>query len=251
MAQKGAPEKTLQEAYSVAERFIATTTRGALESDQCRLPPLEIAEKHAETWYWDDQTPLLEIPLMRGEALAGSIIVSTVTTLPPVAIYRTQGPTFAKEVTDYLANADVLKTFEVKSLYLITPLEPVVKVQHRKTGAISFLALPDLKEYSVPPAHRDLPAIIRGPLPSWMGRTVDAGWALLDKVDGPRTTVIQSVISPVKYQQACDSYAMDLVGQSGTNYCSPRGIAGCVPVAWAMMASSMKGSAPESDGVAD
>jgi len=73
-----------------------------------------------------------------------------------------------------------------------------------------------------------------------MGRVIDAEWGLLEKTAVSRTMVIKDVIRPVKYQQACDSYVRDIVGQSGGNYCTPRGIAGCVPVAWAMMASSMK-----------
>src|SRR6202041_1189725 len=45
--------------------------------------------------------------------------------------------------------------------------------------------------------------------------------------------------APVKYQQTCDAYPG---GQQpgNANYCSPRRIAGCAPVAWAMLASAHK-----------
>jgi hypothetical protein len=50
--------------------------------------------------------------------------------------------------------------------------------------------------------------------------------------------------APVAYNQLCATYLLGESGaysmNSGPNYCTPRCIAGCVPVAWAMLLSAYK-----------
>jgi hypothetical protein len=228
-------------AYIVAENFLKTRSSTNSSESPGSLPPRENLGAHTQTWYWDDETPLFEIALFDNEGQSGSIVVNTSRSLPPVAMYRTIGPSFAEEVTAFLHEAGYLETFEVQARYLFSPLEPVLKVRHRKTGATGFLALPTLREYMLPAERAELRPIIRPKFSHSLVRTTDKAWDLLERGSGSRTMIIQSVISPIKYQQGCDSYPADIVGgNSSANYCTPRGIAGCVPVAWAMMASSMK-----------
>jgi hypothetical protein len=236
--------EAFQIAYSVAQRFLATKNNNPNGSDERRLPDVDIAKKNAKTWYWDDKTPLFEIPLIRGDSDAGSIIASTVKSLPPIALYRTHGATFAQEIRDYLATSGVLDALELVTLYLISPLEPVAKLRHRTSEAITFVTVPDLREYSLPLEHRTLPPIIRDTFPTGrMKRVIDAEWALLEMQAFSRTLLVQDAMRPVKYQQSCDPARRDVDGRSSSssgNYCTPHRIAGCSPVAWAMMASSMK-----------
>jgi hypothetical protein len=249
---------TLRSAYDVALQFVARRRENSPTDrpdpwSNCFVPPFEVMSKAAEAWRWDDDTPLVEVPLCREsvERESGGIIISTVKSLPPVLTYCTQGPTFASQVTSNLLSFPSADRLEVIERYLISPLEPILKVRVRNTAATGFVRLPDRMSYLLPPKHNPVPHLKRDPCEFWSKRQVEKAWKILEK-DRPVTHRVRSSsrdnivsqIQPVQYNQSCNVYRSKTNSVEafldGNNYCTPRAISGCTPVAWAMLASSLK-----------
>jgi hypothetical protein len=216
-------------------------------------------------FWWDDQTPLFEFPIIwsPGQVRSGYILVGTRKDLPPVLEYSLEGQGLADSIHRKLAtDLGGLVHNDVRSrIYYSSPLDIYVRLSGIQDRDL-ILRLPDFrsswvdaKASFIKPPARD-PKNLSATKQSW--RNLDELLKLLvDFVPGqdletprqmkpiiisdPRRVV--SPRRPVKYSQNFDNYvgcnplAAILEGKIA---CHPSCISGCAPVAWVMLLSAYR-----------
>ena len=189
-------------------------------------------------FWWDDVTPLYEYEFLTVEGRpAGYVIVSTASRLPPVLAFSSAGETLSTSLSAYLASASLgtkEPCFNV-TWYFISPIEIVASVTVPSTRNRRLLLLPELYTVDVPRSM----TILR---PGRASRQIAQYWRI---AEGKSRRKFRSIVKelphlqPIAYQQNCRA---DRGQTDSGHYCDPDCIAGCVPVAWAMFASSRKKS---------
>ena len=133
------------------------------------------------------------------------------------------------------------QTHKSVTLYYWSPFDTVAKVVF-PDGCDHYFRVPTMDHLVLPSPHK----FKRKPEECFDQQVVAKQWDAVDAIEKssrqPKTilsiAVILGELAPIPYQQNCRD-----LSESGTDhYCAPKCIAGCVPVAWAMFASSRKKS---------
>jgi hypothetical protein len=200
------------------------------------------------TFWWNDAIPLIEIPLLDAITRApnGYFLVSSDRRLPPLLEYTDSGASLSHQLNSlcmpalYQAELDwrpsKYRYGTSTEIYLeFPPMDGVTHLLNASNLVISRVVEPRLVE--------------RRPEDIFDQNKVRSLWAqYAPSGPGDVPAIVLPFLTPVKYQQTCDGYglrnaaALGIKVASSENYCAPHAIAGCVPVAWAMLLSSWKRS---------
>ncbi|MFC1800603.1 hypothetical protein ACFLYT_00960 [Nanoarchaeota archaeon] len=243
----------------VAETFLKQRQlREHILNERPQWMPLEL-RPHSGTYRWDDDKNLVEFPFVNTETSdeSGYVIVSADRSLTPVIEYTTEGMPFSEVLQDQLRSALTRSSLDAEdtALYYWNGAGITAKVTLRGQTDPVFIEFPTMKTTPVPATTR----ITRDASKYWKDDDLREFWESIDKwnleTDPKELSELLGNItlppavtlnhrSAVRYQQACRSYpkgtacAIDPKGSG--HYCAPREIAGCGPVAWAMLASAWK-----------
>jgi hypothetical protein len=216
------------------------------------LPPSRLAHKYSSELYWDDSILLIEFPFFCAPHLtpSGSVIVSTSKSILPVLSYSAEGDTYYSQVCRLLAGPLAVSYHNLESvrIYMASSLEVRVRVHHQNNDNAEILDVPSLKSHIINKQQsivRNASEYCDGPLLHYHWNKLDnPGESVFDlQFSAHSQSIVNDRLRPTRYQQSCDSYSHELCrirAGASTSYCSPRRLAGCTPVAWAMMASSLK-----------
>lgn len=190
-------------------------------------------------YWWDDQTPLFEVPLYANDAPAGYVIASGTYELPPILEASPMGipasQRLTADITSYLVQSDRYPS-AIRWQYW-SALEVVAEVT-LADGAVIHVRYPEMHEVTIPTRL----SIHRTPSQYWHVGENESRWhQWLDAEAAAKEASIGIILEsrePVYYNQNCRTTERTEV--EPPTYCSPNCIAGCVPVALAMLASSWK-----------
>lgn len=204
--------------------------------------PVEVAPASAVYW-WDDDSPLEEYPfLLPDGSESGYAIVSRNRQLPPMLEFALEGSTPSRFLTRRLAAwcAEQSTYYRDLTWYYFSPFELVASVSLIGTPQPVHLLTPSLLRVTLP---NPCP-IRRNPARFWSTDYVQRAWSVVDSnPTGPLSIPkILHQLQPVPYMQNCRAQALGDCKGTPT-VCSPQCVSGCVPVAWAMLASSRRRSA--------
>lgn len=212
---------------------------------QLQVKPVSAAD--AAIFYWGGSIPLVEIPLFDvvSRQSSGYLLVSTSPDLPPMLEYATSGKPLSESIQQFLAPSLAkagLHNAQQRFVF-ITSTEIYVELVDPSRNQSVLLNVPGL--FSLPVTKLGEMAVT--PNDVFDQQVVRRQWLDLKTPGGPGDLpeVVLQQACPIRYQQNCDGYAhyaeckLELDG-AGTTYCSPHAIAGCAPVAWAMLLSSWK-----------
>lgn len=234
----------LSDALQVADAFVSRKRRtDPTPWSAVHLTPITL--KTAAVFWWYGSIPLVEVPLTNasGTQSNGYLLVSTDRELPPILEYSLDGLPLSRQILQQLTPALARSNLSVlfSRFVFITSTEIYVEVTDEKGGDLTAVAIPDLFTFK-PAAGIAISVKANSIFPKAI---VDAQWDnLTPGAPGDKPEVILQNAVPVRYQQNCDKYAnlleCGIELKTTQTYCSPNAIAGCVPVAWAMLLSSWK-----------
>ncbi len=198
-------------------------------------------------FWWDDDTPIHEFSMKSGDKNMGYVLASGNKNFPAIFEYSITASPFSAQVYKYLSALLAESGIFPKSLtlYYISPIEIVAKIESQQNQNCIFVRLPSLEVTLLPPDFK----IQRNAANIWSQQMVDDEWNALQQLSSDATGSTKKILTkrqPVKYQQNCDKYSADecmiSLDSSSGHYCAPNCIAGCTPVAWAMLSSAWKRS---------
>lgn len=198
-----------------------------------------------KVFWWSDTIPLCEVPLfdLITRSQSGYMIVCGDRRLPPVLEYSSSGPTLSDQIDFLCAPAlrqSGMQRETIRSHYA-SSTEIYLEFEG-DDGAFHYLNVPNLYVLNT----RRRVVIDRQPEQVFDSKIVDATWGTFTPgAPGDLPEIILQFFRPVRYQQNCDKYGALMTDckiefQLTQSYCAPNAIAGCVPVAWAMLMSSWK-----------
>jgi hypothetical protein len=201
-----------------------------------------VVDKRSQTaplFWWNDFIPLHEIHL--NDALdrpKGYMIVCTDPRIPPVLEYSDDGNISAFLVASTKQLGHLLNTQKsIERIIFVTSTQLYVEV-HLASDELALFD-PIAGELH---SRRALPIPRLDPAQVFDQRTVGQLWAnlALGPSEGLRDYV--GSVLPVLYNQNCQGNRLDCEFKldSSDTVCTPAAIAGCSPVAWAMLASAYK-----------
>lgn len=188
-------------------------------------------------FWWDDDTPLFEVPLYRGNSPAGYVIASGTRALPPILEASPNGlppsSRMAAAVTSHLVQTG---RFPVSIHWQYwSPLEIVAEVVLHDES-VTYVRFPDMSEVTT----NSRLAINRVTDEYWRSTDVERLWKQLVLSGSPKPQrsigIILNDREPVYYNQ---NFFEQTVSDE-KNLTSAKCISGCSPVAFAMWASSWK-----------
>jgi hypothetical protein len=205
-----------------------------------------ISASQLRVFWWSDEIPLFEIPLVTNAGKAGGYaIIATDPRLPPILQFSTRGPLLSSAIDLSAAPLLVDESDEMQTVRYIyvTSFDLFLEINSNRKGKPTVVSIPYLREIKTKRRsyHRRNPAEIFDEL------QMKAAWKEFNSrspKDGSPTIIPNA--NPVKYNQDCGSYTMGkrvsvkapTPGTDGP--CGARGISGCTPVAFAMFLSSLK-----------
>lgn len=241
-------KRDIESAWEIAERYIESME----PTDPKLWRMLDIGKRptpsNAGLVWWDDATPLFEVPLFTpDDRPSGYLLVSIDRRFPPVIEFATEGDPLTTQIDSLAVPALSISGVSrpIDRRYFLSSTEFVIRVRPKpRASSTMFVLLPTMGavEASVNPISRSTrgvfsPVDVRDEWDAIRSRTPGA--------PGNKPKVVLKNALPVRYQQNCSKYNLTnlctiAVGSGNDHYCSPNAIAGCVPVAWAMLLSAWK-----------
>jgi hypothetical protein len=211
--------------------------------------PFSSAGACSSKYLRDEDHVLYEFPLLTDLGKdAGYVIISADETLPPVLSYSHDGPVLSAQLRDLLqATLPEVSPDQVRWFYF-SALDLVARLPTSEGETPVYVTIPRFS-----PTRLAKP-IRRNPLDCWTAEHVRGRWEALSEPIREHDIVSQLPNSPKRYNQSCSGYPLSagdasdelpdrrikLSEQDGGNLCAWRGISGCAPVAWAVLASWWK-----------
>ena len=228
-------------AFEVAEAYISHNARTHKGFSGLRI--VQEAAASAKLFWWGGTIPLVEVPLatILGGTASGYLLVSTSKSLPPILEFCLDGAPLSQRITEQMHSAlwrDRV-TAVIERFVFITSTEIYAEIKTPDSSDLTLFKVGDTLGVTIPsPVH-----IARDPAAIFDSQILDDQWRIMTPQPPPNLPeIILNNAAPVLYQQNCDAYGLEcsIDLKTGTTYCSPHCIAGCVAVGWAMLLSSWK-----------
>lgn len=231
---------------------VITTAKNFLIQNQKEDPEdwkdLELIENVKENigyFWWNSELKLADIPLVNKytKERSGYLLVSESEELPPVIEYATNGLSLTEQINQLTKPILITSGIEgeITKYHFITSTEIYAEISRSESKDSFLLNVPDL--FTIP--EKSILSYNRTASSVFDPQEVKTQWeAFTPGNPGNKPKVVLNNAKPTRYQQNCNSYNFGEVcsidSSITSTYCSPRRIAGCVPVAWAMLLSSWK-----------
>lgn len=227
-------------AATIAARFLE---RGGCNCENPVPPCPQLTGEHFEYLTGEDSV-IFEFPLKKKRAKSGYILISGSRDLPPVLEFCPTGRSLRGNLINGLLGLTRLRRLNSKSVAwrYFGPLDFVAELRLER-GGYYYARLPNLRVVETRRRIQALDHFHRG-----QDQWIEARWKYYEAERASRGALSCGKmfgIRPFKYNQTCESslHLGKSSDSNGSNYCTPSCIVGCVPTAWAVLASAWKSSA--------
>jgi hypothetical protein len=241
-------ELAIETAHAFVLRERATTL---LNGKRNNAMPFDKIGALSWKYMWDEDRFLYEFPLLsEANEPVGFVIASGDRSLPPIISYSLDGQLLSARLNALLQDTIPEVPISEVQWFYFSPLDLVARLPTREKAAPVYVTVPRFS------AIRMAEPIRRNPADCWAPKHVSERWDTLFEPTSERRyqTAVQLPHSPIPYNQSCSGYPLavgkatreptrgqvEVRADGGGNLCGWRGISGCAPVAWAVLASWWK-----------